>query len=124
MGPERRMSRLDEIEAREQMATWGPWHRHDKYVHAQFIAEDGKVRHYAVCNAATHMSPGEAEGISDFIAHSRQDIPYLLRVARAAIAVRGDISDCGHSGLDGGPCRYSPCVNLANLDKALEDKDA
>ena len=118
------MSRLDEIEAREQMATWGPWHRHDKYVHAQFIAEDGKVRHYAVCNAATHMSPGEAEGISDFIAHSRQDIPYLLRVARAAEKLMPLCADfCG-------TCVETNCetceVTMAKEEfkNAMEDKNA
>jgi len=60
------MSRLDEIKARVEAATAGPWH----YVHGYgFGGSTGPLR---------LEGDGETTPDKRFVAHARQDIPYLI----------------------------------------------
>ena len=78
------MSRLDEIQKRCKAATPSPWHRSGQ---GTYIVN---FYHGKICQ-------GDAEGYiknpntlsdHDFIAHARQDVPALLKIARLAVRVR------------------------------------
>ena len=66
------MSRLDEIRERLDAATPGPWVRNDEEFYARICAKEyADIAHVGRAND------------SDFIAHAREDIPWLLgEVAR------------------------------------------
>lgn len=103
------MTRLDEIREREKKATKGPWKADGKIVRP--ISEEIKRRAPIAMTDCSH-GIGQAgvsdENNADFIAHSREDIPYLLeRLEAAEEALRGQC-DCNSS--FGGPlcdsCEY------------------
>jgi hypothetical protein len=79
--PEEVERRLGEIEAREKAATKGPWqnyyNRHAVFQSLAPYPQTDRVRD--VAQAQTH-----ADG--DFIAHARQDIPWLVAQLRARLA--------------------------------------
>ena len=79
--------RLEEIKQREAKATLGEWHvgRYLLQGEIPVYCEEG-AEFVAVC-VSKNDKPVEAN--AEFIAHSRQDIPYLLRRLEAAEAVIG-----------------------------------
>ena len=115
------MSRLEEIEAREKKAAKVPWMvfpgDHPIWV---------DIGSGEVCHQFGQMRVARVVGSvdADFIAHSRQDIPYLLRVARAAEKLMPLCADfCG-------TCVETNCetceVTMAKEEfkNAMEDKNA
>ena len=105
------MTRLDEIEARTNAATPGPWEagcndRHVLYVtteNEEFCAEYGPELY----DSQGFFSDADTE----FIAHARTDVPALVAVARYALSQHSKDeahNECGHCadsyGEDGWPC--------------------
>lgn len=77
------MSRLDEIRAREQAATNGPWEAYDDWYDGPLCAvrtsvggTEGHVASTAV--DPTRDSYDSERSNAQFIAHAREDIPWLL----------------------------------------------
>jgi len=81
--------RLTEIEARAEAATEGPWEV------ARFDYEDGAINWQVWCGAGTDNDKAHGYNCDDlwapnvrktseFIAHARTDIPYLLARLRSA----------------------------------------
>ena len=88
------MTRLEEIEARANAATAGPWSETDDYI--QKVEPPWSASHDAIA----HDVMRDEDRI--FIAHARSDIPWLLarikaleKVAVAAFAWRDDSSPVG-----------------------------
>lgn len=103
------LKRLDEIRARAEKATPGPWVYHwpewkDDYVHPDYVkcGED----HPPICEVT--------DGVPNatFIAHARQDVPALEAALR--IALKGIY----HDGCDGG-MRCGGCDLETEIAKAL-----
>ena len=115
------MNRLDQIEARANAATegpWAPWRDQDGALHMNGLLMVG--------NAAAVIPEGESwvEGVDvnpiahtytpedrEFIAHARTDVPALVAVARYALSQHSKDeahNECGHCadsyGEDGWPC--------------------
>jgi len=67
--------RINEIETRADAATEGPWIRRENLVdgYEGFVAEIF-----------------QPERDADFIAHSREDIPWLIKLARGGLKMRAD----------------------------------
>lgn len=107
------MSRLDEIRKRTEAATEGPWKNDGwdnfnpdtleaccvvefpKDIVAVFVNADG-------CDTWEEARSTNAANDADFIAHSREDIPYLLglvdRLKTAAINMRDCFGvECGQA---------------------------
>ena len=124
------MSRLDEIEAREKVATKGPWHYHRRgkfskatWIHTSHLSAGQRI-HYAIFDTNKLLSSGEDIALAEFVSNARQDIPYLLRVARAAEKLMPLCADfCG-------TCVETNCetceVTMAKEEfkNAMEDKNA
>ena len=115
------MKRLDEIEARTNAATEGPWevngpdqpwatisHGSDSILHAY-------EQHHPYCEGCECGDPRSEVALSDedaeFIAHARTDMPALAAVARYALSQHSKDeahNECGHCadsyGEDGWPC--------------------
>ena len=75
------MKRLEEIRERVEKATEGPWEFYDRYGDLGLVVvensdadpiTDTELRHPGMDHACVRRKDG------DFIAHSRQDIPWLL----------------------------------------------
>ena len=104
------MNRLNEIEARANAATPGPWEagcndRHVLYVtteNEEFCAEYGPELY----DSQGFFSDDDTE----FIAHARTDVPALVSVARFALSQHapdgyGNCGPCDDAtGEDGWPC--------------------
>lgn len=114
------MNRLDEIEARANTATEGPWevngpdqpwatisHGSDSILHAY-------EQHHPYCEGCECGDPRSEVALSDedaeFIAHARTDMPALVAVARYALSQHapdghGNCGPCDDAtGEDGWPC--------------------
>ena len=78
------MKRLDEIEARANAATEGPWEEGERCVFtldgAPVVSDD--MVHYAHGMAGEGVCHGED---AEFIAHARQDVPALVAALRAVL---------------------------------------
>ena len=74
-------TRLNEIEARSNAATPGPW-RADKSEQVQYrtvgAGFDGKECVQSWSGSDAHYANGSRMGDAEFIAHAREDVPYLL----------------------------------------------
>lgn len=84
--------RLAEIEAREAAATPGPWHRLDFAHDANDVWIGPSFR-----NVIAQVVPDDASADAAFIAHAREDVPWLLaevRRLRAIEAAARDVLDC------------------------------
>ena len=99
------MNRLNEIEARANAATEGPWEgiRYPDWFLGRVIVS-GEL---SVCVAEDFPDDADAE----FIAHARTDVPALVSVARYALSQHSKDeahNECGHCadsyGEDGWPC--------------------
>ena len=97
------MKRLDEIEARTNAATEGPWMgiRYPDGFLGRVIGGNGF--------GVAEDFPDDAD--AEFIAHARQDVPALVAVARYALSQHSKDeahNECGHCadsyGEDGWPC--------------------
>ena len=112
------MNRLDEIEARANAATPGPWevkpydgwHKESDNEISSFVGpgEATIVEQLGCgcCDVGLEVTPADAE----LIAHSRTDVPALAAVARYALSQhapdgRGNCGPCDDAtGEDGWPC--------------------
>lgn len=79
------MSRLDEIRVREEKASKGPWVHYSGQLRKQYSAPinevqlaDGKAVVKWSGFDGVDLSPGKVRNNASFIAHAREDIPYLL----------------------------------------------
>ena len=79
------MSKLTEIEDRAKKATEGPWWRDDGEGYSiNRVRSDKKTIADVIGDSA------ETDATAEFIAHSHEDIPYLLSLLRSAEeALRG-----------------------------------
>ena len=89
-------ARLLEIEAREQAATPGPWEcEHEDYVSSVYLGS-ANAGSYPAQRAPIHRDTDfpdrqadEARSTVEFIAHSREDVRYLLdRLKEAESRIR------------------------------------
>ena len=80
------MSRLDEIKARADAATEGPWvrdmHSPDMSGRSGWYIRGPRKLGLRSMVLNSRMLPGDAE----FIEHAREDVPYLLRLVEVAHA--------------------------------------
>jgi hypothetical protein len=77
-------TKLQEIKARAEAATPGPW---EEYVHTSIFAViegtlDSHRGHIADASINDEFDPPQASNNADFIANARQDIPALLRLVK------------------------------------------
>ena len=83
------MKRLDEIEARANAATEGPWEEGERCVFtlggAPVVSDD--VIHYVHGMAGEGVCHGED---AEFIAHARTDVPALVSALRAVLEVHAE----------------------------------
>lgn len=82
------MNRLDEIAARADAASTGPWAIDlDDYDGASVYIDDGDT--WGRAYVCTDLQQDEYEGKNDaeFIAHAREDVPKLVAALRAVEAV-------------------------------------
>ena len=99
------MKRLDEIEARANAATEGPWEADGS---AHVLTADNTPAFVARCADPD----GSDAGVPDaaFIAHARTDVPALVSVVRFALSQHapdgyGNCGPCDDAtGEDGWPC--------------------
>lgn len=82
------MNRLDEIEARANAATEGPWNA-DGFADGDTISLDVYAPGAAHAVARDIRSHSDA----DFIAHARTDVPALVGALRAVLAALPEPSD-------------------------------
>ena len=80
------MSILDEIQARADAATEGPWAVEvddDGFDGASVLLDDGVG--WGTAYICQDMHQGESEGVADaeFISHAREDVPKLVAALRA-----------------------------------------
>ena len=102
--------RLEEIRARVEAATPGPWYPQPGYV---MRSESGVHPEVCLMCGPEHTGVGSSDAVSDgaFIAHAREDIPYLLdRLERAEARVE-ELETRG-----GSYCRW--CGSLADWCEA------
>lgn len=77
------MSRQSEIRARVEAASEGPWKRHTEFVNDVWTGKDGRMG--SILTSVRHHKLGKMGEFKDlmgedaeFVAHARQDIPWLL----------------------------------------------
>lgn len=112
------MNRLDEIEARANAATEGPWEWEGEAKGEWEIGANSLVPSRRPDDPVLYGYGYDASGIevkspadAEFIAHARTDVPALVSVARYALSQHNkdeDHNECGHCadsyGEDGWPC--------------------
>ena len=81
--------RIAEIKARCEAATEGPWEIHNTPDYAEIHVQNGKEYGFSPVALA------DASYNADFIAHSREDIPYLLTQLAASQAREKGCDYCG-----------------------------
>ena len=99
------MNRLDEIEARANAATEGPWEADWRFTGWDISGNDYDD------DGLPALIASDADGEdADFIAHARTDMPALVAVARYALSQHapdghGNCGPCDDAtGEDGWPC--------------------
>ena len=113
------MNRLNEIEARANAATEGPWE-----------ASMDRVEHTGDSQYAVAYDVAREED-AEFIAHARTDLPRLLAAVRAVEAVHEPIDAlnvrinriqkvCTGCGTDDGNWQVWPCPTIRAITEALE----
>ena len=121
------MNRLNEIEARANAATEGPWEAGERCVFtldgAPVISDD--VVHYA------HGMAGEGvchEEDAEFIAHARADVPDMAAALRAVLElhVKARPITAAYGTQEGGDYCYScaedwPCPTVTAIRRYLGD---
>ena len=112
------MKRLDEIEARANAATEGPWEWEGEAKAEWEIGANSLVPSRRPDDPVLYGYGYDASGIevktpadAEFIAHARTDVPALAAVARYALSQHSKDeahNECGHCadsyGEDGWPC--------------------
>ena len=71
--------RLNEIEARANAATEGPWYRYGTWPYEVYAPREPDGGPYV---ASVTGDNGRNESNADFIAHARTDVPYLIGQVR------------------------------------------
>lgn len=107
---------LDEIEARANAATPGPW---KVYEVTNCETMDEEVVSRGIENAAGGINGGdeyELYSLADaaFIAHAREDVPALVQLARAQQARIDELADALDSLLDGLDANYDERCGLTS----------
>ena len=116
------MNRLNEIEARTNAATEGPW-RYVSIFEVGGFVENSRGRElfdWAQDDAGTICAP---DGDAEFIAHARTDVPALVAALRAVLelhaeAGRGSDTYCTHCFPD---CFDYPCPTVTAIRRHLGD---
>jgi len=138
------MNRLDAIEAREQAATEGPWYpkatddalcMNARYVSLTpgewandqecGMAEPADYEHTVAITMLQYprlacLDDAKWDENTEFIAHSRADIPLLLAVARAAVAWAVAREEAYRLGGDYGEIINTPTADRARLGMSEE----
>lgn len=88
------MSILDEIQARANAATEGPWAVEvdaEGFDGASVLIDDSGWGTAYICQG---LHQGESEGVADaeFIAHAREDVPKLVAALRAVIDLHTSVA--------------------------------
>ena len=118
--------RLDEIRAREAKATPGPWRR---CMSLSVVTNQS----HPLCEVSSpdqrlfEKEPGEvvAGEDADFIAHARQDIPWLrtqLELALKVVDAARGLNN--HDGVEDYKEGLDPCIERQELTEALRAFDA
>ena len=124
------MNRLDEIEARANAATEGPWEAGERCVFtldgAPVVSDD--VVHYERGMAGEGVCHGED---AEFIAHARADVPALVAALRAVLAIhtpvdRGRATACCTceqwiESTDPEACIEWPCATVETIRQHIGD---
>ena len=85
------MKRLDEIEARADAATEGPWRYVSIPEHGGFV-EDRAAHDIFTWLEDDAGTIGATGGDAEFIAHARQDVPALVAALRAVVAIHRPVT--------------------------------
>ena len=91
------MNRIEEIAARAEAATQGPWFAHQEYIDmgvpdAHQTVTDSAERYKGKFIASVGLYSDVKDANADFVAHSQEDVLFLLeelRVAKCEAWVRG-----------------------------------
>lgn len=124
------MSRLNEIEARANAATEGPW-RYVSIFEVGGFVENSRGRElfdWAQDDAGTICAP---DGDAEFIAHARADVPALVAALRAVLALhtpvdRERVTTCCTceqwiESTDPEACIEWPCPTVETIHQHLGD---
>ena len=109
------MTHLTEIEERAKKATEGPWEWSDREVESNgyVYIPQGSTLGDTLIQLGDNYEGYQSD--CDFIAHSREDIPYLLSLLRSAEEA---LQDIGNS--IGGPTMdYAPEVKMRELEERI-----
>jgi hypothetical protein len=106
---------LDEIRARAEAATPGPWHLDGRSICADVEIShdgpvDGKWRKTVACSVGAWLSGRPTDTDAEFIAHAREDVPALLALVESLTAENARLRSREVSGL------ASPEVGHARVD--------
>ena len=121
---------LDQIEARADAATQGPWEWHPYMGSGATLAKPNHPFHELNILKTTDDWPPVAAD-AEFIAHAREDLPRLLAAVRAVEAVHEPIDAlnvrinriqkvCTGCGTDDGNWQVWPCPTIRAITEALE----
>ena len=109
--------RLNQIEARANAATKGPWQRYGTWPYEVYAPREPDGGPYI---ASVTGTDGDNEGNADFIAHARDDVPWLIEQVRKRDAALQAVLDlhapdpyCGNTHHDPNRC---PCSIMACAD--------
>lgn len=120
------MTTLDEIQARADAATEGPWEAH--LGHGAWMIQDDSCDDIATVHDRMGIDDDpQAEANATFIINARSDVPALIKALRAVEALHKEMPRttmigpyCTHciSSIDGGPELW-PCKTLRAIQQAL-----
>lgn len=110
------MNRLDEIEARANAATEGPW---------EWDPQDGWLGTEDEVTVGWKWGTLTQEGDGQFIAHARTDVPALVAALRAVIDLHRTIRTSGAGGNVYEVCQTcnqtAPCAYVRTIHRHLGD---
>ena len=89
------MSRVDEIRARAEAATRGPWSAIEGPGEHWYVCDEGES--IASISANDGSNEDQRQPDAEFIAHAREDIPWLLAELDKARAEKADVWDEGYA---------------------------
>lgn len=90
---------IDEIEARANAATVGPWYSDEN---RELVCAESVCAEYDLIAIAEMLVHDDNIVNAEFIAHSRQDVPALIRMLRLALAQRNSMVSANYLGMDQG----------------------
>lgn len=118
--------RIEEIKARADNATPGPWraiHGDSYSAYPTVMRQNGP--HFILLDASEEDGPNADDGFrypgtdedADFIAATRTDVPALCRALEIAVGALEDVG-CDYAGQPCGECRN--CKAVAQIEAALK----